>query len=39
MGTRPGNNPKRRIAVSDCLNSEQKAELKKAARYVGSGHH
>lgn len=39
MEIRPGNNPKRRIAAPDCLNSEQKARLKAAARYVGSGHH
>lgn len=36
---RPGNNPKRRIAASDFLSRESRAELAKSVRYLGSGHH
>ena len=39
MNKRLGNNPNRRIADLDCLDAEQKAKLKKAVHYVGSGHH
>lgn len=37
--SRPGNNPKRRIAHADKANEEVKNYLELAARYVGSGHH
>ncbi|MHB1502056.1 MAG: hypothetical protein ACYCYK_13105 [Candidatus Dormibacteria bacterium] len=37
--SRPGNNPKRRIAPADCANDQVKLRLAKSARYVGSGHH
>ncbi len=37
--SRPGNNPKRRIASVDRATDEVKQRLEKAARYVGSGHH
>lgn len=37
--SRPGNNPKRRIASAECATDEVKQRLEKAARYVGSGHH
>lgn len=37
--SRPGNNPKRRIASADDVTGEVKQRLEKAARYVGSGHH
>jgi len=37
--SRPGNNPKRRIASADRATDEVKQRLEKAARYVGSGHH
>lgn len=39
MAHRPGNNPKRRIAQPERLNEDEKAELMRAVRYVGSGHH
>ena len=37
--SRPGNNPKRRIASADYATDEVKQRLEKTARYVGSGHH
>ena len=36
---RQGNNPKRRIASADQLNSDDRKELAQSVRYVGSGHH
>lgn len=39
MGNRPGNNPKRRILAPERLTDAEKANLKRAVRYVGSGHH
>lgn len=37
--SRPGNNPKRRIAPAEYATDEMKQRLAKAARYIGSGHH
>lgn len=37
--SRPGNNPKRRIAHASGVSDQAKQHLEKAARYVGSGHH
>lgn len=37
--SRPGNNPKRRIAPAEYATDETRQRLGKAARYVGSGHH
>lgn len=37
--SRPGNNPKRRIAPISSVSDEVKQRLERAARYVGSGHH
>ncbi len=37
--SRPGNNPKRRIAPADYATDQVKQRLEKSARYVGSGHH
>ena len=37
--SRPGNNPKRRIAPVGGVSEQVKQRLEKAARYVGSGHH
>ncbi len=37
--SRPGNNPKRRIAPADYATDQVKQRLEESARYVGSGHH
>ena len=37
--SRPGNNPKRRIAPASNLSEEITQRLERTARYVGSGHH
>jgi hypothetical protein len=39
MATRPGNNPKRRIAPPSRLADAEKTRLLQRIRYVGSGHH
>lgn len=39
MPIRQGNNPKRRLAPRDSLDSEYLARLAREARYVGSAHH
>ena len=39
MVQRPGNNPKRRIVRPERLTEEEKAQLMRDVRYVGSGHH
>ena len=37
--SRPGNNPKRRIAPVDLLSKAQRVELAACTEYAGSGHH